>query len=177
MPSHGRCTLALPVALSLLALPVLAQPPVQKQGPPVPAAEAYRWVHLSGGVEYASRRGMTMNLWTATADKGESTDTFMARVGREALLVLGPSQAVICGQLVSTAGQDSIQLKTTNKAADCRASASKLPYVFVSRSEQGAERVASFQSELPGARYTIDRAGVEFRNGASTRLVASYIGK
>lgn len=175
MPSHSRRTLAASVALFMLALPVLAQSPAQKHGPPVPPAEAYRWVHLSGGVEYASRRGMTMNLWTATADKGESTDTFMARVGREALLVLGPSQAVICGQLVSTAGQDGIQLKTTNKPADCRAPGSTLPYMFVSRSETGAERLASFQSELPGARYTVEPAGIEFRNGTTTRLVASYL--
>lgn len=167
-------SIVLPVVLSILAFPALAQTPSRPAAPPVPPAEAYQWIHLNGTVQNAFNRGITANLWEATANEGESADEFVARIGRSALLVLEASQATICGQLVDSAGKQTIQMRTTNKAADCIAPGSKLPFVLVKSSEPGAEMVGPFPNELPGPVYAVKRTGVEFKDGKSSRPVTSY---
>ncbi|WP_256643972.1 hypothetical protein [Stenotrophomonas sp. 9(2022)] len=165
----------LPLVLSILTFQVTAQTVARPPSPPVPPAEAYQWIHMTGTVEYALNRGLTRTLWEATSKEGESQDQFVSRIGRYAVMVLESSRATICGQLEYSAdNHKKIQLKTTSSAADCAATGSKLPYVFVKGSEPDAEKVEPFLSELTGPTYAVTRSGVEFKNGKSSRHVISY---
>ncbi|WP_367380106.1 hypothetical protein [Stenotrophomonas cyclobalanopsidis] len=168
-------SMVFPILLSILTSPANAQTAARPPSPPVTPAEAYQWIHMTGMVEHALKRGLTTTLWEASSKEGESQDQFVSRIGRYAVMVLESTQGTICGQLVDTAGDHKkIQLKTTSSAADCAAAGSELAYVFVKGSEPGAEKAGPLLSELAGPTYAVTRSGVEFENGKSSRHVTRY---
>ncbi|WP_159094834.1 hypothetical protein [Stenotrophomonas sp. ESTM1D_MKCIP4_1] len=168
-------SIVLPVVLSILTVPATVQTVARPPSPPVPPAEAYQWIHMTGTVEHALKLGLTRTLWEETSKEGESQDHFVSRIGRYAAMILESSRATICGQLEYSAdNRKKIQLKTTSSAADCAATGSTLPYVFVKGSEPDAEKTKPFLSELTGPTYAVTRSGVEFKNGRSSRHVITY---
>ncbi|TGR55726.1 hypothetical protein EN794_004820 [Mesorhizobium sp. M00.F.Ca.ET.151.01.1.1] len=166
-------SIVLAVVVSSLSSPAFAQS-ARPQTPPVSNAEAYKWIHISGGVTEATRRGVTIPLWDSESKDGESLDSFVTRTGRDALRVLSSSPATICGQLEETPGKYKILLKATSKAADCSAQGSRLPYMHIRRTEAGVKSVGPSPSELRGPVYVVDLSGINFEDGRKTRPVVDF---